>query len=91
MFDESITNIANIVLAGGVIYFAYAAMAKAPKALNALLTAVMLSGVVIGVAEIVDWLQIFPDGTIMSDLIYEKEILISILLIWGVMGLKKSK
>lgn len=91
MFDESISNLLNVGLAVVVTYLSFQAMQKATGAMKTMLEAVKLSAIVLGVAELLDMMQVFPDGTYMSGLIYEKEIVVLALLLWGVLRVKGKK
>lgn len=89
MFNEVFSNLINVGLAVGVVY-----LGVTSKLTGAAKTAAMYitgAGLVLGVAELIDMFQIFPDGTFMSDLVYEKEIVVLILLGLALMKFKSKK
>jgi len=91
MFEESITNWLNIILAIAVVWFGWMAAEKLIGKLKTVTWYVVFAAGILGVAEFIDLLQLFPDGTFMSDLIYEKEIPVLVFLLLAVLGLKGKK
>ena len=91
MFNEALFNVANIALALGVLYVGYQTMNKAGGKTKSAIMYVVLAAAVLGVAEVIDLFQVFPDGTLLSNLVYEKEIPVLVLLFLAVNSLKGSK
>ena len=91
MFEESITNLVNIVLAVAVVWVGFGYYSGATGRLRSVSLFIILSGLILGVAEFIDMFQIFPDGSYLSGLMYEKEILVLIFLFLAVKTLKKVK
>ncbi len=89
MFNEMISNLVNVVLAVWVVYLGFTS--KLSGASKTVGMYIVWAGVVLGVAELIDMFQIFPDGTFLADLMYEKEIPVLILLGLALMVLKGKK
>lgn len=91
MFDESIFNFVNIALAAAVIFKGFGIYQNSSGRNKSVAFFILLSGLLIGVAEFIDMFQIFPDGTFMANLMYEKEIPVLVFLFMAVSALKGSK
>lgn len=89
MFNETISNLVNVGLAAYVVYLGFTSkLTGGAKNVGMYIT---WAGVTLGVAELIDMFQVFPDGTFLSDLVYEKEILVLVFLALALMGLKGKK
>jgi hypothetical protein len=87
MLTDSWTNILNIVLAGAVVVMGLNDQGKFHK----VILYIMIAAAVLGIAELLNITQAFPDRTWMSDLVHERDIPVLLLLLLAVSKLKEAK
>ncbi len=87
MFDETIFNSLNIALGAGVAWLGFQTAGKARLAGQI----IACIGIVIAVAEFAQIVQIIPQGTILSELMYQKEVPILALLLLALNSLRSIK
>lgn len=87
MLAESWTNILTIVLAGAVVVMGLNDQGKFHKVILYILAA----AAVVGGVELLDLMQVFPDGTWMADVVNQKDIAVLVLLLLAVNRLKEAK
>lgn len=90
MFNEAIFNLINIGLALAVIIVGYGAAQKVSGKVKTVVNYILFSAVVLGIAELIDMLQLAADGTLLANIIYEKEILVLVFLLLAVLAVKKG-
>lgn len=91
MFEESFANWLNVILAVLVMWFGFEAVKKQSGKMVSVLWYLISAAAILGLAELIDLMQLFPDGSLMSDLVYEKEIPVLVLLLLAVFVLKAKK
>lgn len=87
MLADSWTSILNIVLAGAVVVMGLNDQGK----FHTVVLYIMGAAAVVGIAELLNMIQLFPVGSWVSDLINERDILMLLLLLLAVSKLKQAK
>ena len=85
MFNEAIFNALNIGLAAWVVWKGMNIKKGAAKTVGMY---IVIAGAILGGAELIDMFQIFPDGSLLANLMYEKEIPVLVMLVLALQSLK---